>query len=295
MIFGIIPNITKEAVFSSVSTLINEIKNNGNDYILSNVLADFKHFLPEQVEENKFYDEFDLCTKCDIILSVGGDGTMLSTAYKARHTVTPMAGINLGKLGFLAEYEIENIALLFKELKNKEYQVSYRMALEGYCDDFKDKQLYALNDIVIDKGGWPKMIELSLKIGNDYVTSFAADGLIISTPTGSTGYSLSVGGPIVSPDSEIITISPIAPHTLTMRPLVISSRQEIRIEIKSPHKTVQINCDGQRVEHFSVPFSLNVSKSNNKLRLIHTKSVNYYKTLREKLFWGVDVRKTENT
>ncbi|MDO8550478.1 MAG: NAD(+)/NADH kinase, partial [Ignavibacteria bacterium] len=150
---------------------------------------------------------------------------------------------------------------------------------------------YAINDIVIDKGGWPKMIELTITVNGEYVTTFAADGLIIATPTGSTGYSISVGGPIVSPKTDVITLSPVSPHSLSIRPLVLPSTQEIVIKAESFHKEVHVNCDGQRVFAFAPPLEIKITKSKRPLKLVHTSFTSYFETLRNKLLWGIDLRK----
>lgn len=135
------------------------------------------------------------------------------------------------------------------------------------------------------------MIELTIFVDDEYVTTFAADGLIVATPTGSTGYSLSVGGPILSPNIDAIALCPISPHSLTMRPLVLPSKGKISIKAESLHTKLQINCDGQRVMEFAPPLDIVISTSEKPLKLIHMNSSNYFEILRSKLLWGLDVRK----
>ncbi|NNG25904.1 MAG: NAD(+)/NADH kinase, partial [Ignavibacteriaceae bacterium] len=218
------------------------------------------------------------------------DGTMLSTAFHAHFYDKPVLGINLGKLGFLVETDIKNIDKVIEEVKNKEYRVEERMVIEGLCDIPSSEKLYAVNDIVIEKGGWPKMIELTAWVDGEYVTTFSADGLIVATPIGSTGYSLSTGGPIVTPTAKAITLAPISPHSLTVRPLVLSSNQEIVLKADSLYKEIQISCDGQRVFSFPPPVEVKIKKSKRPLKLIHTSLTTYFDTLRNKLLWGVDAR-----
>jgi NAD+ kinase len=165
------------------------------------------------------------------------------------------------------------------------------MALEAVCDKESEQELYAINDMVLDKGRWPKMIEVTVHADDDYVATFSADGLIVSTPTGTTGYSLSTGGPIVVPNADVITLCPIAPHTLTMRPLVLSADKKITVILKSQHTSVQVNCDGQRVSYYEPPVKLEIKKSGNPFRLVHTSKTNYFEILRNKLHWGIDLRK----
>jgi NAD+ kinase len=150
--------------------------------------------------------------------------------------------------------------------------------------------MIAINDLVIDKGGWPKMIELTVWVEGEYVTTFTADGLIAATPTGSTGYSISVGGPIVSPQTDVITLSPISPHSLTIRPIVLPSKSEIIIKADSLHRDIKVNCDGQRSYSFPPPMEIIIRKSDKSLKLVHTSLTTYFQTLRTKLLWGIDTR-----
>ena len=290
MLIGIIANITKGNVFEVVSSFIQKLKANGLDYILTRALAEEKDKLKIGLEEDIPTDDSEIYEKSDIIISIGGDGTMLSTAFHAHFYDKPVLGINLGKLGFLVEIDIKNIDKVIEEIKNKEYKVEERMVIEGVCDIPSSEKLYAVNDIVIEKGGWPKMIELTAWVDGEYVTTFSADGLIVATPTGSTGYSLSTGGPIVTPTAKAITLSPISPHSLTVRPLVLSSNQEIVIKADSLFKDIQISCDGQRVFSFPPPVEVKIKKSKRPLKLIHTSLTSYFDTLRNKLLWGVDAR-----
>ena len=291
MLIGIIANITKANIFEVVSSFIQKLKANGLDYILTRALAEEKDKLKIELEENMSADDSEIYEKSDIIISIGGDGTMLSTAFHAHFYDKPVLGINLGKLGFLVETDFKDIDKVIGEIKNKEYKVEERMGIEGVCDIPSSEKLYAVNDIVIEKGGWPKMIELTAWVDGEYVTKFSADGLIIATPTGSTGYSLSTGGPIVTPTAKAITLAPISPHSLTIRPLVLSSNQEIVIKADSLFKEIQINCDGQRVFTFRPPIEVKIKKSKKPLKLIHTSLTTYFDTLRNKLLWGVDARR----
>ncbi|MGE5401899.1 MAG: NAD(+)/NADH kinase [Ignavibacteriales bacterium] len=291
MIIGIVPNTAKENITGVVALFAKRLRENGFDFVISNNFKPDKHETTGELEHATYLEPEELYQQSDMIASIGGDGTMLHTAFQARHSDTPILGVNFGKLGFLAEFEMSRLDIFLQEIKNGEYSIEERMVLEGICSVCENKNLFAINDIVIDKGGWPKMIDLSLRVDDDYVTTFAADGLILATPTGSTGYSLSTGGPIVTPLADVITMSPISPHSLTMRPLVLASTHKIHINVSSMHTTVQINCDGQRVYSYKPPLDIVVYKSPQKIKLVHTFSTNYFKTLREKLFWGMDIRK----
>jgi len=293
MLIGIIANITKENVFSVVSSFIKELKKNDLEYLLTKTLMEDKDNIIIENDEDFLSDDKEIYEKSDLIISIGGDGTMLTTAYHALSYDKPVLGLNLGKLGFLAEVDISQMDIIIKDIKEGNYQIQERMVLAADCDNFPLEKLIAINDIVIDKGGWPKMIEITARVDGEYVSTFSADGVIIATPIGSTGYSLSTGGPVVSPSASAITLSPISPHSLTMRPLVLSNEQEIVIKADSPHNEIQISCDGQRVYHVPPPLEIKIVKSVKPLKLVHTSVTTYFETLRNKLFWGIDVRRNK--
>jgi NAD+ kinase len=290
MRIGIIPNTAKSEVIEVVKTLISKLNKFGFEHILSNSLLKLSKDFNREEMKYEFLPNAELCMESDIVISIGGDGTMLTTAYEARNSNTPILGLNFGKLGFLAEFEMKNLDELLTDIKNNNFYIDERITLEAFCRNDEGEKFFAVNDIVIDKGGWSKMIQLSLEVDDDYVTTFSADGLIIATPTGTTGYSLSAGGPIVSPTADAIVINPISAHSLTMRPLVLSSRQKIIVTVESPYKTIQIDTDGQRVQKYKPPLTLEVYKSEVPLKLVHTDRMNYFEILRTKLFWGLDIR-----
>lgn len=292
---GIIPNIDKPDILNTLTKIIEDLIKNDLSFVISDPILKYRDRFNKQLAESKFLPQDELIKSSDFVISIGGDGTMLATAYIVRNSATPILGVNIGKLGFLAEFDIQSFSEFIPEIKTKNYIIEERMALIGSIEEASSYELYAINDIVIDKGPWQKMIELTIKVDDDYVSTFSADGIIIATPTGSTGYSLSTGGPIVNPLADVITLSPIAPHTLTMRPLVISSRQRISIIVKSPHQKIQVSCDGQRVHSYNSPSNINILKSAQPFRLVHSSRTNYFEILRNKLYWGLDVRKTNNS
>lgn len=290
MKIGIVANITKESVMEVVAAFVKKLKQNNIEYFLTHSLHETKDKIAIAIDEDFVVDDTELYQKSDIIISFGGDGTMLATAFNAYKYDKPVLGINLGKLGFLVEADVSQLDVVFDAIKNKKYTIEERMIIEGDCTDYKCEKMIAINDLVIDKGGWPKMIELTVLVDGEYVTTFTADGLIVATPTGSTGYSISVGGPIVNPQADVITISPISPHSLTIRPIVLPSRSEIVIKADSLHKDIKVNCDGQRSYSFPPPMEIKVRKSEKSLKLVHTSLTTYFETLRKKLLWGIDTR-----
>jgi len=293
MTIGIVPNTTKPRIWEIVKKLVQSLESLDINYLISESIKDVHYANDEKLNGAVLLDHKQLFEQSDLVISIGGDGTMLNTAYEAREAETPLVGINYGKLGFLAEFDINSIDKLVRSFKNKDYEIEERMALDGFCNQIEET-LYAVNDIVIDRGRWPKMIDLTVKADDEEVSTFAADGIIVATPTGSTGYSLSTGGPIVNPKADAITLSPISPHTLTMRPLVLSSNQKITITAHSPYKNIQVICDGQRVYYFKPPAKIVITKSKKHIKLVHTKGSSYFEILRKKLLWGLDVRSNSN-
>ena len=294
MTIGIVVNLTKGNLYSVVSKLTSKLAEAKIDFLLSDTLLPNADKIQPRVLKSHFKRDINIYKKSDMIISIGGDGTMLDTLYKARFYNKPVLGLNLGKLGFLVEVNIDQIDHLIEEIKNKTYKIEERMVIEAVCIGHQVEKLYAINDIVVDKAGWPKMIEINVSVNSEYFTNFVADGLITATPTGSTGYALSTGGPVVSPGTDVITLSPISPHSLTMRPFVLSGKDEILIRAESMHKEILVDCDGQRVFSFKPPLELKISRSAVPVKLVRTSLTSYFKTLRNKLFLGIDIRHSPN-
>ena len=291
MIAGIIGNIYKDNFQKVLSDLIEALHEADIQAIVCDQLQAFIEPRQKKFPGLRTADLKTVGKDCDLIISVGGDGTMLATSTTAYEFDKPVVGVNIGKLGFLAEISIEKIKEFTHHLKSNAFTIEERMVLNGTVFGDTTTSLTAFNDFVVDKGGWPKMIEITISVGEEYVTTFAADGIIIATPTGSTGYSLSTGGPIVSPGAKVITLSPISAHSLTMRPLVIDAHRKITIEVRSQHNVIQINNDGKKENLFTPPLKFEVIRNPKSLKLLRTESSSYFSTLRNKLMWGLDVRK----
>ena len=290
MKIGISPNYLKPEIFVFVEQLLQKLQNAGIEFVISESVLKIKETSNEFWNGFQLISDEELANNCDVIVSIGGDGTLLQNAYNARNSNTPLLGVNFGKLGFLAEFDTGQIDKLIESLKNEEIIIEQRNTLSAECLSEKGDELYAINDIVIERGKYPKMIEISIEIDDEYVSTFSADGIILATPTGSTGYSLSTGGPIVNPLTESITLSPISAHTLTMRPLVISSEQSVIIKAESQYEAVRVICDGQRVNYIKSPAIVKITKSANALRLVRNNNKSYFEILRKKLYWGLDLR-----
>lgn len=293
MTAGIIGNSLKSDFSSVLFDLIEALHDADISVIVCDKIEDFINTGHKKLSTLSVADIKSTGKNSDIIISIGGDGTMLASAATAHEFDKPVVGINIGKLGFLAEVSTEKIREFTESLKNNNYTIEDRMVLDGCVIGENKLRLSAINDFVIDKGGWPKMIEITISIGEELVTTFAADGLIVATPTGSTGYSLSTGGPIVTPQAKVITLSPISAHSLNMRPLVVDAAQKITIDVKSQHDVIQLNNDGRKSNLFNPPLKIVISKNPKSLKLLRVNSSDYFSTLRNKLLWGLDVRKIQ--
>jgi NAD+ kinase len=220
----------------------------------------------------------------DMVIVLGGDGTMLSISHLAAKAGVPVMGVNMGRLGFLTEVPLDEMILTIEEyLNGNESIVSHRQMLEVYQ---RGKTFLCLNDIVINKGALARMIQCEIWINEMEIAVPRLDGIIISTPTGSTAYSLSAGGPIIQPHIPAIIIAPICPHTLTFRPMVISSESKVIIKVLSGGEKTYLTLDGQRGNLIKKNEEVEIKNSNYALSLISSPKRNYFDLVQEKLGWG---------
>jgi NAD+ kinase len=238
----------------------------------------------------KFTDLKDLKEIPDLILSVGGDGTFLETMLKVRGSGIPIAGVNTGRMGFLANISEDEIDHSIDLLCEGEYQLIARSLIEIRKPQglFDPQSSTALNEVTIQKSD-PSMITINVYVDDAYLNTYWADGLIVSTATGSTAYNLSVGGPILSPEDESIIISPISPHNLTIRPIIISGESNLRMTVEGRTQDYIATCDFRSRR---LPFSeeISISRSHEKVKTVMLKGRDFYNTLRNKLMWGADRR-----
>jgi len=241
---------------------------------------------PEDVDYNG-----DVLAKFpDMALSVGGDGTFLETAMIVKNTGIPVAGINTGRMGFLANIPADDIEKSIEMLVNNDYTIIERCCLKLEKPDrlFSGNEASALNEITIQKVGL-SMITVKIEVDDNYLNTYWGDGVIISTATGSTAYNLSSGGPILAPDDTSIIISPISPHNLTVRPIVLSGQSKLKLTVEGRSEEFMITCDFRSKR---VPFSekVNISMDSVKVKTVMLKGMDFYSTLRNKLMWGLDKR-----
>jgi len=220
----------------------------------------------------------------DMVLVLGGDGTLLSVAHLAAQEKVPVLGVNLGSLGFLTEVPVDEMFLTIEAfLKGNRKIVNPRQMLEAKT---KDMAYYCLNDVVINKGALARMIQCEIWIDGKEIATAKADGLIISTPTGSTAYSLAAGGPIIQPNIPAIILVPICPHTLTFRPMVISAKSVVKVKLGTGGEEVNLTLDGQRGGLLEKDDVVTVSRSELVLQLISSPKRNYFDLLKKKLGWA---------
>jgi NAD+ kinase len=224
----------------------------------------------------------------ELIIVLGGDGTLLSVARLIRDKEVPILGINLGSLGFLTEVTLDEMYVSLEQIHQNDFTTTQRLLLKAHV--FREEEHIAeyscLNDVVITKGALARIIDLQACINSQYVTTYKADGLIIGTPTGSTAYNLAAGGPIVYPDMHALIMTPICPHTLTNRPIVIPDTSVVTITLKSEKEDVFLTLDGQVGFALRYQDTVQVEKAKYMIHLIRPPERNYFEILREKLKWG---------
>ena len=230
----------------------------------------------------------EIAESCDLLLVLGGDGTMIATARLVGGRGTPVLGVNLGTLGYLTEFAVEDVIPALEYVTHGNYEVEKRMMLDWSIirDGSAIEEGIALNDVVVNKSAISRMIEIDFTVDRHYVTTFRADGLIVATPTGSTAYNVSAGGPIISPGTEAISVCPICPHTLTNRPLVLPDEVRIKLHIKTREQEVMLTADGQTAVPLEADDTILMSKSAKTLNTVMAKDRNYFEILRSKLKWS---------
>ncbi len=227
--------------------------------------------------ENQFKD------KIDYLLALGGDGTMLRAVREVAEIGIPIMGINIGGLGFLTAFQSTELETALDDLNSNRIRIEERILIQA---EWKSEKFYALNDATFNMSSDARVIELSTYVNGEFLTRFTGDGLIVSTPTGSTAYSLAAGGPILYPDLEGIILTPICPHALSARPVVVSASQTIAVEIGYKNPTVILTIDGQERRLLSVGDKVTFTKALRNALIVMPKNVSFFQILRHKMRWG---------
>ena len=269
-IFSVINSLRKASLKFEINDLSYEILKKNKSIIIE--------------EKIKTYTKID--ETFDFVLAIGGDGTILESAKLIGKMSTPVIGLNKGRLGFLANSNTDDINQILSNVKLSKFQISERTIIKGIVNGI---EYNALNEISVSRKNTTSLITIETKLNQQFLNTYWADGLIVSTPTGSTGYSLSCGGPIIMPESKNLVLTPIAPHNLNARPLVIPDHKEISISIKSREDQYFISIDSDIISA-SINSEIVISKANQKLNMVEFDDNSFIKSLKDKLMWGKDKR-----
>ena len=288
--FAIFGNAFQDKVPASASAVISVLHENGADVAVE---KSFYNFLSRQgaINGNGIgvfeRPEFE----ADYAVSIGGDGTFLRTATTVGIKQTPIIGVNTGRLGFLAGILPKDIEKAFADILSHNYIIEKHSAIQIEAEGAKLKGCpYALNDIAVLKRDIASMISIHASVNGEYVVTYQADGLIVSTPTGSTAYSLSNGGPIIVPQSGTLCLTPVAPHSLNIRPIIISDNSTVTLEVESRSHNFLAAIDG-RSETLADNVAVNISRAPFATNIVKLPGMNYFQSLREKMMWGADKRR----
>ena len=283
-----------------------EINESVNDVVQSFFISKFskesKFYVEKKLHDQLAFDgdlelipfnkSKDLDSSIDLLVSIGGDGTFLRTIEYVRDLNIPVMGINTGNLGFLATIKKENLDQAVEKIYNKKFKVENRSVIKVNSEEIglpKNLFPYALNEISVVRKDTTSMINIKTSLDGNHLNSYWADGLIISTPTGSTGYSLSCGGPVISPSSSSLVLTPISPHNLNARPLVISDETKIELSVSGREENHLLSIDSN-IFTVQNQTKITIEKPNFDFKIAHFSNNNFYKTLKEKLLWGKDKR-----
>lgn len=276
---GIIPNFTKDKDMQLTRKIINWIEGHGGQVLLNEIEA-------EKINRKDLaYKSYKMYKESDFIIVLGGDGTLLGVARRIGWYETPILGVNLGRLGFLTGVELRDLYTAMEKIFAGEYTIEERMMLEAVVvnNNVQVETFYGLNDVVISKGAFTRIIRLKTYIDGHYLDSYSADGIIISSPTGSTAYSLSAGGPIVNPQNSLLIVTPISPHTLHARSIIISDKEKVCVEVEGGDNEVILTIDGQEGYKVKNEDKLVVSKADFHANFVKLNNRTFYDVLRNKL------------
>ena len=280
MRFGLIANLDRQGANEAIKGFIGWAKIHNQKVILSDSL---KIAVNEKLE---FAPDIKIADDCDVVVSMGGDGTLLSTARNVGSRGTLLLGVNLGTLGFLTQITPKEMLACLDRIIQNNFEVQKRMVLEASVIGH-DQNYFALNEVVVDNRPIGRMIDVLLKVNGENILTYRCDGLIIATPTGSTGYSLSVGGPIIHPTMEAITAAPISAFSLSTRPMILRPSDVLELTVGSEHKAAALTLDGQVTKELKGGDTVLVKRAGFSHNFIVFPENSFYKVCKEKLHWGV--------
>ena len=291
MNLALIGNLDKPGLAGAVGVLLERLGRSRESFIIDERIAALLDASGLHVPASHRRTFAQCVDEGEMLVAFGGDGTILSAARAVGARATPILGVNLGKLGFLAELSPEELPAVTDDLLAGRYIVQERLVLEARTPGIPGAVIHAVNDIVVDKARSSRLIDVHTHIDDAFAVTYRGDGLIVSTPTGSTGYALSNNGPIVIPTCGVIGITPISPHTLNGRPILVPDTSRIRIVVESVTTEVLLSSDGQEEGLLNAPVEVEIRKAPFPVRLVKRVDTTYFDVLRAKLFWGADARK----
>ena len=290
MIIGCTGNYRKEEFYTTLQKVHEILSKEDIEFIISSDLNKNSEFnIPP---DYKIMDFQLMSEKCDLLFAIGGDGTILSTVRRLEQNMKPIMGIHIGGLGFLSECTKDNLAESIAYILNSNYTISERMLLEAQITPPNNsKQMFwALNDIVVDHGPSARLLKVKVQVSDHYLNTYEGDGVIISTPTGSTAYSLSAGGPIIYPSMDSITVTPICPHSLSARPIVLKASEIITMSFPESYEGISLAIDGQIKVPLDDQTKIQIKQAEYFAKLVSLPTNGYFKTLRTKMGWSGNVR-----
>ncbi|MGQ9560355.1 MAG: NAD(+)/NADH kinase [Candidatus Oleimicrobiaceae bacterium] len=287
MTLGIVANIIKPMVREVIPRLVRWLDKRHTPFLLA---QDIRQVIDPGIAPSGWADLEELGRRSDVVIAFGGDGTFLAVARAVGQLGVPILGVNLGGLGFLADVRIEELYPCLEDLLAGQYDVIERMLLRAAVLDTPERVFYALNDVVIDKGGSPRIIEIGMHVDDVYFNTYVADGLIVATPTGSTAYSLAAGGPIVIPTMRVVIITPLCPHSLSARPVVIPPESVVRVAATTDDQHVNLTADGQIGCLLRSGQEVEIRVADYRVKWVATRRRRFYEVLRLKLHWGEELR-----
>jgi NAD+ kinase len=290
MKLGMTGNLEKPGLRKTVSMLVAQVETMGMDYAIDRRIVELLAGVDIRISADHIVESAAAAPGTDVLVALGGDGTILAAAREVGARAIPILGVNLGKLGFLAEVTPEDLPDAIQGLQGGTFRIEERLVIEATTPSAPGQTLYAVNDIVVDKARSSRVIDLETHIDGEYAVTYRGDGLIISTPTGSTAYALSNGGPIVTPSSRVFGITPISPHTLSGRPLIVPETSSMKVIVHSSNDEVLVSADGQMQLPLRPPIELVVRKAPYPVRLVKRTDRTYFDVLRAKLHWGRNPR-----
>ena len=279
---AVFPNAEKKDAPQVISRIVRFFADKDVQLMMPMDSASFFHYEKYGVPDMKKQE-------IDMALSIGGDGTLLGICRRVYEQNVPVCGINIGTFGFLADIELSELESKLDKIMQGEYYLEERMVISGFVESAGHEERFlghAINDVVVTKGGAARMLQLGLTVDGFRVMDYKADGLIVSTATGSTAYSLSAGGPLINPKVKVLLMTPICPHTFNARPMVMDENDEIKIDIAALHRDIIVTFDGQESFHILPGDAVIVRRAPLPAKIVKFDDKNYYQTIRTKLLYN---------